>query len=153
MKTVCKPVPTWWTEKNYRKYLNVLIKGGIEGINRLRRSSRYPLVPEVNVPFEFEDVVVDYHDGIGFLFLYDISFKIGMVGYCVSYERTFYYDKVLDRTTLYRSSNSVKCASEIISREGFVPFSRDSLGAFKAWEWAEDILKDCEEKEKNNEDC
>lgn len=137
---------TWWTKKNYKKYLKVLIN---EGVNGLKKLDRCPVVPEVEEAFWFYGVEIDYVAGVGFVFNDKTRVVIDNVSYWVVYERTFYFNKIVDRT--YLATDGLK--QELGEQFGLVKFRRLSCGCFDVEDWAKSILKDCEEKEKNNEEC
>ena len=141
MTTECNPVPTWWTKKNYRKYLNVLIKAGVAGVHRL---DRCPIVPEVEEAFTFKDVKLSYGDGIGFEFIYDIPVKVGYGFYHVIYDRVFFYNKIEDTTRLQLTG----LMGDIYATTGFVKFPRKSCGLYDPEEWVRTIVG-----EKKDEDC
>ena len=123
---------TWWTKKNYKKYLKVLRNKGAFGLEQLNIS---PIVPEVDRAFKYDLIVVDYVAGIGFVFVYDMHEEIEGINYHVRYERTFYYNKIEDKT---------KVSSEELGHHrrfpGFVSFPKDEDGHYKVRGWIKSVL-------------
>ena len=132
---------TGWTKKNYNKCLKVLAKYGEAGFDHCGIRL---VVPELNLAFTPWGAEVEYRDGIGILFRYDITLSLEDKWCHVIYERTFYYSKVEDRT--FMTLDGYAC--EIFSQAGFVDFSNRPTMLHSVYEWAKERLKDYKQQEK-----